>query len=688
MTDAPAPRSRPWAGLAFSQLLGLIFLAGCVWYIARELEYLIPNHRITAALSISDTLGSRLVAQLAAFAGTALLCHLLLGFVAFCLARLSEAAQPERRIAHRNLLITLWFVLLAAIVLAANSTWFLSSRFNNEESWLREEMAGLYPVEWLLIAVALAVLLLAFRVALRVRPSLSGRGALVAGGVFAACGIGYLLPEALITPSRAATAGDAPHVVIIGIDSLRNDMTIPRKGAASVPHLQAFLGEAHRFTDTTTPLARTYPSWISILTGRHPVTTNARYNLMPRRLVREGVTLPAALRAHGYHTTYATDEVRFANVDQSFGFDQLITPPVGGADFLLGYCGDLPLVNLVASSPAGAWLFPSNHANRAAYITYDPDDYTERLRDELVFDGPSFATIHLTLAHWPYVAKGMPVPGNPGEYRAAYNLAVSSVDRQFGAVMQILEDKGVLDNAIVVLLSDHGEALGDETDSMLRKTGTHEEIWRSLWGHGTSVMSPHQYGVLLAMRPFGRARLPGGAGAYDWPVSLEDVRPTLEHAVTGKAPTNVDGVSLMPLLENPAESARLADRLRFTETDFNTPNTLDGNYQESGIIHQGAAYYHVDPVSGWVQIKADRLGELIPIKQRAVLSRELLLAGVPDDNTGTFKYLLTTRQDAFPRLLASRPDPVAEPEATRLWDALQARFPGELPAQSTVSVVP
>ena len=85
---------------------------------------------------------------------------------------------------------------------------------------------------------------------------------------------------------------------------------------------------------------------------------------------------------------------------------------------------------------------------------------------------PSFLTIHLTLAHWPYAWAGMSQPSVPEEYRDAYGLAVAEVDRQFGEVLQILADKGVLENAIVVLLSDHGEALGADDDSMLRKTGT------------------------------------------------------------------------------------------------------------------------------------------------------------------------------------------------------------------------
>ena len=74
--------------------------------------------------------------------------------------------------------------------------------------------------------------------------------------------------------------------MIIGIDSLRNDLQVPRQRRGGTPNIRRFLDDSRRFSDATTPLARTYPSWVSILTGRHPVTTNARYNLMPRRLVK------------------------------------------------------------------------------------------------------------------------------------------------------------------------------------------------------------------------------------------------------------------------------------------------------------------------------------------------------------------------------------------------------------------
>jgi arylsulfatase A-like enzyme len=351
-------------------------------------------------------------------------------------------------------------------------------------------------------------------------------------------------------PVFAARSGEGPpHIVILGIDALRNDLTIPRRGPAQAPNIRGFISEARRFDDTLTPLARTYPSWTTILTGRHPVTTNARFNLMPRRLVHEGDTLATALRTRGYRATYATDEVRYANFNETYGFDQIITPPIGAIDFLLGYGADMPLVNLVASTPIGGLLFPSNHANRAASVTYRPRDFVERLEREIDVNGPAFIAIHLTLAHWPYSWAGRSTPTTPPAYRVAYGEAVPEVDRQFADVLAMLARKGVLDNAVVVLLSDHGEALGAENDSIIRQTGSSQEIWDTLWGHGTSVLSPNQYHVLLAMRAFGRARLPGPERNYDWPVSLEDVRPTLEELATGIAATDVDGLSLVPLYE-------------------------------------------------------------------------------------------------------------------------------------------
>ena len=62
------------------------------------------------------------------------------------------------------------------------------------------------------------------------------------------------------------------------------------------PASDAFSRSAHRFQDATTPLARTYPSWMSILTGRHPVSDQCPLQPDAATLVHEGETLADALK--------------------------------------------------------------------------------------------------------------------------------------------------------------------------------------------------------------------------------------------------------------------------------------------------------------------------------------------------------------------------------------------------------
>lgn len=670
-----------WSGLALSQALALALLAGSLWWVWRELALILPNDRITASLSVEQSLGPTLQRQLIQFAVVLLLVHASFGLLALALARLTEAASSGPPPARRGWLVTGWFIWLVGLAAAANVVWHPSSRFAHPESIFLAQVAGVRVATAMLVATGLLLLVLLVRAVRRLQP-LDPVPAVGIGVAAVALLAGVALPLATAESSRRGFVAASPHVVIIGIDSLRADLTESRSGASVTPHLDAWLAGAHRFGDATTPLARTYGSWVSILTGRHPVVTNARYNLMPRDLVRDGVTLADALKARGYRTIYATDEVRFANIDQSFGFDQLVTPPIGAGDFLLGYAGDMPLVNLLAPTAAGKWLFPANHANRAAHATYQPEDFVARLDSEITIDRPTFLTVHLTISHWPYNWAGLSRPTTPQQFRPAYRRAVEEADRQFQQVLDVLERKGVLENAVVVVLSDHGEALGNDNDSMLRKTGTHREVWDSLWGHGTSVMSPHQYSVLLAMRGFGRAALPGAPAIHAWPVSLEDVRPTLEEFVSGRAAGDVDGLSLLPYLRAPDEAATLASRVRFTETDFNTPSTLAGRYEASGIIDEAAVFYELDPVRGWMQLRRDKLPPLLTQKQRAAISLHSLLAAIPEPDGRFQRYLYTDRHSPMPRLLEARPDPAVEPEAARLWDALQARYPGELPDRS------
>ncbi len=123
-------------------------------------------------------------------------------------------------------------------------------------------------------------------------------------------------------------------------------------------------------------------------------------------------TLGDVLREAGYRTIYSTDEVRFANFDETYGFDQVVTPPIGAADFVIGNYNELPLVSVIANSRLGQWLFPYSYANRGAATLFQPQTYLSRLEREVSFDeGPTLFIAHLTASHWPYFIAETPFGG-------------------------------------------------------------------------------------------------------------------------------------------------------------------------------------------------------------------------------------------------------------------------------------
>ena len=221
--------------------------------------------------------------------------------------------------------------------------------------------------------------------------------------------------------------------------------------------------------------------------------------------MRANPTIADVVKQIGYHTVYSTDEVRFANIDESYGFDQVITPRIGASDFLIGTYNELPLASLVINTRVGKWLFPFSHANRGVATMFKPETYVERLEREVSFDKPTLFISHLTAAHWPYYTADTPFGVSKqvsDEDRPLYRIGLKTADRMFGELVAMLEAKGALQNALVIVLSDHGEALGLPTDSFFvdetfRVEGLKAPLRMAIHGHGQSVLSKSQYQVLL-----------------------------------------------------------------------------------------------------------------------------------------------------------------------------------------------
>lgn len=116
--------------------------------------------------------------------------------------------------------------------------------------------------------------------------------------------------------------------------------------------------------------------------------------------------------------------------------------------------------------------------------------------------------------------------------RAAYYGLVTHIDHQLKRVFHALGVAGELENTFVMMVSDHGEMLGDHY------------LWRKTYPFEGSARVP-----LLCRFPDSMG-LPVGR-TIDRPVGLEDVMPTLLSVADLPIPETVEGRNLLELVRDP-----------------------------------------------------------------------------------------------------------------------------------------
>ena len=690
------PDVRLLRGYLIAAGFSLLFLVGSAYQSAATLLSRLGETDVMKAAS-GGAVSGQIGREIAYFIAAQIVLHLGFAALAWALACASIVVWPAAK-AKFGRTVVAWFCLLAGATIIYSALWFprtLIGAYYHDAVAAPVGSLAVGQVIYIGVLVAAAgVLSMAALVRLRrVRFGVTRR-VLLFGVPVVALGIAAALWPAMRSKAMPDAGQRRPNVIILGIDSLRLD-NLKRFGgdAAVTPNLDRFLAQADVVKDTTTPVARTFPSWVAILTGRSPPVTGTRFNLADRKTIAVNPTVADVLRKAGYRTVYSTDEVRFANIDQSYGFDQVITPPIGASDFLIGSYNELPLASVVINTRLGQALFPFSYANRGVATMFQPRTYLSRLDRELSFDGPTLFIAHLTASHWPYYTSGVPFGVSEKKYpddRPMYRIGLQTADSMFGQLVGLLRSKGAFDNAVVIVLSDHGEALALPNDAYVRDGTIIEGLRAPLKmmdsGHGQSVLSPTQYHVLLGFRTFGPNRLFEADGRDLRAAStVEDISPTiLDLLHVPGDPLAATGKSLVPELRSGVvqQPPGADDRIRYTETDLSVLPAPDGGVDEVATARQNSKFFEVDPKTSRLHIRRRLAPLALAYKERAAFTRDHILAAMPA-GPDAHQYIYMDTHTGTGRLLRARPGDESV-EAQRLWDGLSAYYGSELkPAVST-----
>jgi hypothetical protein len=439
-------------------------------------------------------------------------------------------------------------------------------------------------------------------------------------------------------------SSNKPNVIILGIDSL-SPASI---NSQNMPFFSQLIKNSTQFTQTISPLARTYPAWVSILTGLYPKHHLAAENLVAKRLVKSQNSIAWILKNNGYTTIFCTDDRRFNSIDKEFGFNLIIGPKTGVNDVLLGTFNDFPLSNLLINFRISAWLFPFNYSNRASFFSYYPQTFNAKLERELAAEihyFPVFLAVHFALPHWPYAwAESLPQQVN-NEFSIQkreflYQQSLRRIDKQFHSFFLYLQQRNYLEHCLLILLSDHGEVLylpnsrltnysnyQDKLPSpfvQYLEHNTATDLDKSA-GHGSDILSPMQYHSVLAFRIYKQGQNSIQRSQVHTRVGLIDLAPTILDFLHLNSAHKMDGLSLIPAILNPLFA--LPQRVFFIESGI-YPNQL---LSKEKAMEIGSFLYYVNPTSGELEIKPDKMNVVNQQKIYGMIKDHWILALYPDN---------------------------------------------------------
>lgn len=327
-----------------------------------------------------------------------------------------------------------------------------------------------------------------------------------------------------------AGAAEGYNVLLLTVDTVRAD----RLGAYgyelrdTTPEIDRLLASGVTFERAVAPRSLTWPSLASVFTGLYPSGHGVLEN--GYEFPDDLTLLSEALQGAGYTTAAFLSNMCRAN-HQGWGSFACS----GGRDGVtldraLGWASELPTGGEAEARPFFLWV----HLFAAHGPYYNGGDLAATELDP-GYEGPLGPT------KWqldPVMEEGLELTERDLRHLdALYDAALMGTDYVSGKLLAELERMGLLEDTLVVFLSDHGEELYQHNGYLY---------------HACSV-----YESTLHV-PFGISGVPGlpAGGRVPQPVELVDVAPTVYELLGLGPPGQMHGASLVPYLERPGAGGK------------------------------------------------------------------------------------------------------------------------------------
>ena len=355
---------------------------------------------------------------------------------------------------------------------------------------------------------------------------------------------GVFLSLALFASCHAGNSEDTPppHVVVILADDLGyNDLGFTGCADFDTPALDALAAQGVVFTDGHVSAAVCAPSRAGLITGAHQQRMGFESNLIYTEtgtgLAVGSRTLASRLQNAGYATAGVGKWHLGSEEGQhplDIGFDRFTGLLKGARSYfpqLEKKQGKLTRIERNLEVVPEAEL---------GYLTDFFSAEAVRLIESRDQNKPFFLYLSYTAPHTPMHAREDLLEhfseSIPDTKRRKYAAMVTAMDEGVAAVTEALQRNGMLENTLLVFLSDNGGATNNSSDN---------GIWRGM--KGSKWEGGHRV-PFIAHWPKG---FPSGI-QYDLPVTSMDITPTALAAAGVQDREGLDGVDLRPFLHGQA----------------------------------------------------------------------------------------------------------------------------------------